>query len=94
MEAKFYTKDVEETFGLKGEKRLVKDVLFFSLKRDPVNGANVNATDFDNKATKEHIEQYPAQYQKFLSEKVVKVQEPVVSEEVKETAKEEEPVVE
>jgi len=82
MITEFYKKDVEEQFGLKGEKRIVKDVLFFKLIRQSVRGTADVAYEYDQKATEEHKKNYPIAYQKYL-----KSLEPVV--EVKEETKEE-----
>lgn len=53
MQVKFYLKESE---------------LFFYLRRDPLGdryGTAVPATEFDNKATEEHVKLYPDAYKEF-----------------------------
>ena len=83
MNALFYKRDVLEEYGQKGEKREVKDVVFFRLEVPPLPGTAEVPYIYDQKATAEHIKSYHNAYQKFL--KSDEVQE--VKEIVKETKK-------
>mgnify|MGYP003394281441 FL=1 len=65
MKAEFYLRDITEAFGRKEERRVIKNVLFFKLSRPALNGANVPAASFDNKATAEQVAMYPDAYRKF-----------------------------
>jgi len=65
MKVKFYLQDMEES--LKGDKkRIVKDVLFFSMDKPSITGEkNAVGTSFDNKATHDHVAQYRDAYKAF-----------------------------
>jgi len=62
---KFYLTNVEEQ-DKNGLPVIVKDVLFFSLERASRTGVkDAPPTLFDNKATKNHLIEYPAAYKEF-----------------------------
>lgn len=65
MTAKFFLQDFEELVGKKGDKKVTKDVLYFSLNRAPTSGTNVPSTHFEDRARREHVEQYPDAYAAF-----------------------------
>lgn len=65
MKAKFYLKDYEEEYGQKGLTRKVVNALFFSLQLPARSGSDVLATDFDNKASAEHVRTYHDAYTQF-----------------------------
>lgn len=62
MEAKFYLRD-DNYVNILGKEVSEKGLLFFSLLRK-MKGADFE-TSFDNRATREHVKNYPTQYREF-----------------------------
>lgn len=67
MSAKFFLQDVVQEFGRKLGKRVVPDVLFFSLQRSGPGGG-APGTDIVVKAEMDHALRYSAALEAFLKE--------------------------
>ena len=71
MKAKFYLKDVEVDTDQKGGKKVVKDVLHFSMSRPGHGGPHAPDVEYDNKATEDHKKNYSDAYSEFEKEQAL-----------------------